>query len=152
MHSLRKMLHLVLMTSSIFHHNSGQTLRVLHVHGLHVAIQLLFRTLLVISLSRYPYAQSVWHTFDTRLPDFFVELRVKADVFGSLALGKQVSKEDVGWERSHRYGNGPRTIAFTANPRISLIALGALFLNATPCTCIKTRGISLPSLIPTKGP
>ena len=30
---------------------------------------------------------------------------------------------------------GRLTIAFKAKDRISLIALGARFLNATPCTC-----------------
>ena len=141
----RKMLHVALTASSIFYHYSRQSLRILHVHCLHIAVQLLFRTLLIISLSRYPHAQSVWHTLDTRLPDFLVELRVKADVFGSLALGKHVSKAGVELEGLNIYGNGPRTIAFMANPRISLIALGALFLNATPCTWTKIQGISLPS-------
>ena len=84
-------LRLHLTTSSIFDHNSRQSLRVLHVHCLHVAIKLLFRTFLIVSLSRYSHAQSVWYTFDTCLPHFLVELRIKADVFGSLALGKHVS-------------------------------------------------------------
>ena len=88
-------LHLVLTTSSIFHHNGSQSLRILHVHRLHVTVQLLFRTFLIISLSRYPHTQSVWHTFDTRLPNFFVELRVEADVLGTLASGKHVSNEGV---------------------------------------------------------
>lgn len=142
---MRIILHPLLTTSSIFYHNSSQSLRILHVHRLHVTVQLLFRTFLVISLPRYPHAQSVWHTFDTRLPDFFVELRVKADVLRTLASGKRVSNEGVEAEGLKKYGNGPHTIAFMANPRISLMALGALFLNATPCTCTKTRGISLPS-------
>lgn len=132
MRPARRTVNLALTTLSIFHHNSSQSLRVLHVHRLDVAVQLLFRTFLVISLSRYPHAKSVWHTLNTRLPDFLIELRVKADVLGSLALGRHVSMEDFGLERTKIYGNGPRTIAFTANPRISLIAFGALFLNATP--------------------
>ena len=81
-----------LINSSIFHHDSSQSLRILYVHRLHVAVQLLFCTLLVVPFPRYPYAQSVWHTFNTRLPDLFIELRVKADIFSSLALDKHVSR------------------------------------------------------------
>lgn len=99
---MRKILHLVPTTSSIFHHNSSQSLWILHVHRLHVTVQLLFRTFLVISLSRYPHAQSVWHAFDTCLPDFLVELGVKADVLRTLALGKNVSNKRVEMERLKR--------------------------------------------------
>ena len=92
------MLFVVLTTSSILYHNSGQSLRVFNIHRLHVAVQLLFRTFLVISLSRYPHAQSVRYTFDTCLPDLLVELRVQADVFGSLALGNISVRGVLDWK------------------------------------------------------
>ena len=44
----QKMLHIS--QSSIFDYNSSQSLRILHIHRLHVAIQLLLCTLFVISL------------------------------------------------------------------------------------------------------
>lgn len=86
MRGLQEMLHRVLLSSGIFHHNSSQSLWILNVHRLHVTVQLLLGTFLVISFPRYPHAQSVWHTFDARLPNLLIELRVEADVFSSLGV------------------------------------------------------------------
>lgn len=61
-----------------------QTLGVLDVHSLHVAVELLLRALLVVTLSRYPDSQAERHTADSRLPHLLVQLGVEADVGGSL--------------------------------------------------------------------
>ena len=80
---------------SILHHSSGQSLRARHVHSLHVAVQLLLCTLLVVSLSRDANAQSVRHAFDAGFPNFLVELRVQTDVFGSLYKARTLLDDDM---------------------------------------------------------
>jgi hypothetical protein len=47
-------------------------LLLLNVDGLHVAIQLLFGTLLIVSLSADAHTQSEGDAFDAALPDFLV--------------------------------------------------------------------------------
>ena len=64
----------------VLHNSRLQTLGVLHIHSLNVAIQLLLRTLLIITLARYPHSEAEWHALDTGLPDLLVELWVEADV------------------------------------------------------------------------
>lgn len=64
--------------------NRGEALGVLDVHGLDVAVQLLLGTLLVVSSSGNSHADSVVDTLDTLLPDLLVELRVDANIGGTL--------------------------------------------------------------------
>jgi len=71
-------------TSSILNNNGSQALRILHINRLDVAVKLLLRALLIISLSRYSDSQSVWHALDPGFPDLLIELGVEADVFGAL--------------------------------------------------------------------
>jgi hypothetical protein len=49
-----------------------ETLRILDIHRLNVAIQLLRRTFLVVTLSRDSDSESEWTTLDTSLPDLLV--------------------------------------------------------------------------------
>jgi hypothetical protein len=67
-------------TLRILHNSRLQTLGVLNVHGLHIRVQLLLRTLLVVTLARYPYAETEWDALDAGFPDLLVELWVEADV------------------------------------------------------------------------
>jgi len=65
--------------------NGGlETLRVLDVDSLDVAVELLLGALLVVTLSRDAHAQSEWNTLDTGLPDLLVQLWVEADILGAL--------------------------------------------------------------------
>jgi hypothetical protein len=74
-------------TPRLFLNNNGvETLGVLHVDGLHVAVQLLLGALLVVSSSGDADAQSVGDALDTLLPDLLVKLGVDADVLGALSL------------------------------------------------------------------
>lgn len=68
----------------VLDHRSLQTLGVLDVHRLHVAVQLLLGALLIVTLPRYPDPQAEWHALDPGLPDLLVQLRVEADVVGAL--------------------------------------------------------------------
>ena len=61
-----------------------ETLGVLDVDGLHVAVQLLLGTLLVVSSSGNSHAEAVWDTLDTLLPDLLVQLGVQTDIGGTL--------------------------------------------------------------------
>jgi hypothetical protein len=75
-------------TSSRVLHNDGlQTLGLaaLDIDGLHVAVQLLLGILLVVALSRDAHAQSVGDALDAGFPDALVQLRVEADVVGTLS-------------------------------------------------------------------
>jgi len=69
---------------SILNDNSLETLGALDVHGLDVAVELLLGALLIVTLARDAYTETVWHTLDTRLPDLLVELGVETDVAGTL--------------------------------------------------------------------
>lgn len=70
--------------SLLFHNNRGQTLGVLDVDSLHVAVQLLLGTLLVVTASGNADAKAVRDTLDTILPDLLVQLGVQTDVGGTL--------------------------------------------------------------------
>ena len=70
--------------SRVLHHGRLQALWVLHIDGLHVAVQLLLGALLVVSLPRDAHPQSVWNALDPGLPHLLVELRVETDVMGTL--------------------------------------------------------------------
>jgi hypothetical protein len=61
-----------------------QALRILDIHPLDVAVELLLRTLLVVALAGDANAYSERDALNAGLPDFLVELRVDADVLGAL--------------------------------------------------------------------
>lgn len=63
-----------------------ETLGVLDVDSLDVAVQLLLGTLLVVTSSGNADAQSVGDTLDTVLPDLLVQGGVHADIGGTLLL------------------------------------------------------------------
>ena len=143
-----------LTSSRVLNNYSVQALRLLllDIDSLHVAVQLLLGALLVVSLSADTHAQSVGDAFDAALPDFLVQLRVKTDVAGTLQRRRGwVSFQDSIWIDFHKLGSRERgagelrgtrfllTIDSSANFLISLIALGARFLNATPWTCCSCK-------------
>ena len=70
----------------ILHNDRLQALALLllHVHCLDIAVQLLLGTLLIVTLSRYPDAKSIWNALDARFPDLLVQLRVEAHIAGAL--------------------------------------------------------------------
>lgn len=61
-----------------------QALRILDIHPLNIAVELLLRTLLVVALSGDADAYSERDALDAGLPDLLVELRVDADILGAL--------------------------------------------------------------------
>ena len=71
--------------SRVLHNNSLQPLglAILDIHRLHVTVQLLLGTLLVVALPRDADAQSEGDAFDAAFPDALVELRVEAHVVGA---------------------------------------------------------------------
>lgn len=106
----------------LFNDGSLQTLGVLDVDGLDVAVELLGCALLIVSLSGDAYADAERDTLDSRLPDLLVQLRVDTDILGTLKASILI----VGIIRAQR------TIACSANALISLIARGAFFLKVAP--------------------
>ena len=124
--------------------NRVQTLGVLDVDGLHVAVELLLGALLVVTPPGDADAEPVRNALDTLLPDLLVELGVHADVDGTLrAISvslQYVTPAPVQQPCSFvsRLGDRrsvsvvERTIAWRANALSSLIAFGALFLKLTP--------------------
>ena len=65
--------------------NGGlETLGVLDVDGLDVAVELLLGTLLVVTLTRDADTEAERNALDTALPDLLVELGVEADIVGAL--------------------------------------------------------------------
>ena len=68
----------------ILHNYSRQAFWILHIDRLNIAVKLLFCAFLIVSLSRYSDTQAKWDPFDTRFPDFLVQLRIKANVFRTL--------------------------------------------------------------------
>ena len=68
----------------LLNHDGVETLGVLDVDSLHVAVQLLFGALLVVSSSGDSHTDAVGHTLDTLLPDLLVQLGVQTDVGGAL--------------------------------------------------------------------
>ena len=120
-----------------------ETLGVLDVDGLNVGVQLLLGALLVVTLARDADAQAVRDTLDTGLPHLLVELGVEADVLGALlyllaqclrhfCLSSFLTRARSALCDATESKIYPHTIAFSANARISLTALGALFLKLTP--------------------
>jgi hypothetical protein len=61
---------------SILDNSSLETLGVLDIHSLDVAVQLLLCALLIVTLSRDTDTESVWNTLDTGFPHLLVELGV----------------------------------------------------------------------------
>ena len=61
-----------------------ETLGVLDVDGLDVAVELLLGTLLVVTLARDADTEAERNALDTALPDLLVQLGVEADVAGAL--------------------------------------------------------------------
>ena len=126
--------------SSILNKRSLQPLRIFHIHRLHIAIQLLLRILLIIPLSRDANSQSIRHALDPRLPNLLVQLWVESNIVSALLISFPTNQSPshpqskIIGERKTQSRYERLTIAFSANFRISLIALGALFLNDTPCT------------------
>lgn len=81
--------------SRILHHNRRQPFRALHIHRLHVTVQLLLGALLVVPFPRNAHPQPERHALDAGFPDFFVELRVEADVAGALWIEeRKMSKRE----------------------------------------------------------
>ena len=66
-----------------------ETLGVLDVDGLDVAVKALLGTLLVVTATRDADAEAERNTADTVLPDLGVEQGVKADILGSLCDGRR---------------------------------------------------------------
>lgn len=64
--------------------NGRETLGVLDVDGLYVAVELLLGALLVVTSPGDADANSVWDALDTLLPDLLVQLGVDADIGGAL--------------------------------------------------------------------
>lgn len=130
-----------------------ETLGVLDVDSLDVAVKLLLSTLLVVSSAGNADAQSVGNTLDTLLPDLLVQLGVDADISGTLnnpplaivscsRLSIISSATALGpccglWCRRGRIRRRSfgkvRTMALAVKALISRIARGALFLKVTPC-------------------
>lgn len=125
--------------SLLLDNDSRETLGVLDVDSLNVAVELLLGTLLVVTSPGDADAKSVWDTLDTLLPDLLVELGVDTDIGSTLWSGQH-----TGRSRSKNLpsaaivqSSGPaskRTIDLVAKALISLMALGALFLKLTPCS------------------
>jgi hypothetical protein len=64
--------------------NGVETLGVLHVDGLDVAVELLLGALLVVTAAGDADTETVGNALDTLLPDLLVELGVDADIGGTL--------------------------------------------------------------------
>ena len=79
--------------SRVLHNHSLQPLRIpiLHVHRLHVTVQLLLRTLLVVALAGDADTEPERNAFDATLPDALVELGVEAYVVGAHGEGGELA-------------------------------------------------------------
>lgn len=129
-----------------------ETLGVLHVDGLDVAVELLLGALLVVTLARDANAEAEGNTLNTTLPDLLVQLGVEADVASALDGGKNQSAPEI-WKsvsrvscagallpeflwacakHTSRQEKCSLTMAFSAKALISLMARGARFLKVTP--------------------
>jgi hypothetical protein len=64
----------------VLHHRGLQTLGILDIHRLHIAVQLLFGTLLIVTLTRDADTEPEGNALDAGFPDLLVQLRVEADV------------------------------------------------------------------------
>lgn len=81
----------------LFDNNGVEALGVLDVHSLHVAVQLLLGTLLVVSASGNADAESVGNALYTVLPDLLVQRGVQTDISGALNHKISVSKSCSSW-------------------------------------------------------
>lgn len=61
-----------------------EALGILNIDGLHVTVELLLGTLLVISFPRDSHPKPVWDALDTALPYLLVQLGVESDIGGTL--------------------------------------------------------------------
>jgi hypothetical protein len=68
----------------LLNNNGRETLGVLDVHSLDVAVELLLGALLVVTSPGNADAKSVWNALDTLLPNLLVELGVETDIGGAL--------------------------------------------------------------------
>ena len=115
-----------------------ETLGVLDVDGLDVGVELLLGAVLIVTLTRDADTEAERNALDAGLPDLLVQLGVEADVggaLGSVSKGFYIIYETPAVThqvRSRSASRHPRTIAFSAKARISLMARGALFLKETP--------------------
>ena len=123
-----------------------QPLGTLDVHRLHVAVQFLLSTLLVVPLPRDPHSQPVRHALDPGFPHLLVELGVEADVF--CALWKQEREGDGQrlcqsgrWERQRDCVGGSEStdhrilselLDLLYRPRGLLLERGAMDLAVVP--------------------
>ena len=111
-----------------------ETLGVLDVDGLDVGVELLLGAVLIVTLTRDADTEAERNALDAGL----VQLWVEADVggaLGSVSKGFYIIYETPAVThqvRSRSASRHPRTIAFSAKARISLMARGALFLKETP--------------------
>ena len=87
---------------SILDDHRLQTLGVLDVHSLDVAVQFLLRTLLVIPSPRDAHADSVRDTLHALLPDLLVQLRVDPDVDCALEIAMSASQHRISQTTCHR--------------------------------------------------
>lgn len=95
--------------------NRRETLGVLDVHGLNVAVELLLGALLVVTSARDADAESVWNTLDTLLPDLLVELGVDADIGGALSSIVSVPSKQA--KASRASASGPILGSATSGQR-----------------------------------
>ena len=64
----------------ILNNSRLETLGILNIDRLNVAVQFLFCIFFVISLSRDSDAESEWTTLDTSLPDLLVQLGIETNI------------------------------------------------------------------------
>jgi hypothetical protein len=95
-----------------------QTLGVLDVDGLHIAVELLLGALLVVTPPGDADAEPVSNALDTLLPDLLVQLGVEADIGGALNAitvslqssvcnsARQIRDGLVSWFGNRRVGGG----------------------------------------------
>jgi hypothetical protein len=69
---------------SILNKNGLQSLCILDVDRLNVAVQALRCTLLIVTLSRDSDTESEWAALDTSLPDLLVQLGIEANIGSTL--------------------------------------------------------------------
>jgi hypothetical protein len=74
---------------SILDNSGAETLGILDIDGLNVAVQLLLGTFLVVTLAADADTETEGDTLDTGFPDLLVQLGVEADVFGAHSLGSE---------------------------------------------------------------
>jgi hypothetical protein len=98
-----------------------QTLGILDVDTLHVAVEFLLGAFLIVTLAGDANSHSERDSSDTRFPDLLVQLRVETDVLSALA-------DDVSLEISTRPTNGKTRVE-----RTTYHSLGGKFFNGLDC-------------------